>query len=172
MCIHVLMFICTCTSRGTCICTHVHEDVCWCQLSSSRALHLRFWEKVPQWTWDSRWLARPASQWTAKICIYITHPSTGATEESAQCLLWVLEIWTQVLMLIWKEFYQTSPPPSPTAASLNHFLHQNKLAPFRHSPFLGGAQIPYWISVHQWDVRSRILPVASSLRKQGLQVRP
>lgn len=71
MCVHVLMFICTCTSRGTCICTHVHEDVCWCQLSSSRALHLRFWEKVPQWTWDSRWLARPASQWTAKICLYI-----------------------------------------------------------------------------------------------------
>lgn len=50
-----------------------------------------------------RWLTGLASQWTAKI--YLSLQPTPY-RWMPPVLMWVLEIWTQVLMLAWWELYQ------------------------------------------------------------------
>lgn len=139
--IHVLVFICT--YRGTCVCIHVHEDVWWCQLFSPIALNLTLWERVSQWTWDSAdgqdWLVRELQRST-----YLYNPPQHWDYRwMPPVLMWVLEIWTQVLMLAWWELCQLSQSQPPVLLLSATIFIQTGLTQFGISFFLCEARIPY-----------------------------
>lgn len=67
---------------------------------------LTLWERVSQLTWDSAdWQDWLVSELQRSTCLY-NPPQHWGYRWMPPVLMWVLEIWTQVLMLAWWELYQ------------------------------------------------------------------
>lgn len=165
--IHVLVFICT--YRGTCVCMHVHEDIWWCQLFSPIALHLTLWERVSQWTWDSAdWQDWLVSELQRSTYLY-NPPQHWGYKWMPPVLMWVLEIWTQVLMLACWELYQLSHTLSPQCCCFQPLSSSRRGWLRSGSPsFLVKCRSHIGISVYQWDAQFQDYPCSLSPGQIGL----
>lgn len=101
-----------------------------------------------------RWLTGLASQWTAKIYLFLQPTPALGLQMNASSVNVVLEIWTQVLILAWWELYQLSQSQPPVLLLSATIFIQTGLTQFGISLFLGEARIPY---------RNLSAPVRSSI---------
>lgn len=77
-------------------CMHVGvrcvDTQCWCLVSSSITLHFIYWDRIPCWTQSS--LIAPGIP-----CFCLNAGITGSSH-TCPTFMWVLEVWTSVLILV------------------------------------------------------------------------
>lgn len=117
---------CLCTCIGVCVCvwvgiftyvgshTHLHTCGCWKpMLSVFHYVSLPYSFQAGTLTEpEAHWLARSSGQWSPGVCPSLLH-STGGTEGRRLeayiwLFVWLLGIWTQVLVFVWQAHYLQS----------------------------------------------------------------
>jgi hypothetical protein len=93
-------YLCMYLRVYTHVCTHVPV---WAP--PSMALHHGLSHSISQWTWSSpTWC-----HWT--VCHCNPHPGFTVMPQQAWLFTWLLGIWTQVLMLLWRALYPLTHLP-------------------------------------------------------------